>query len=311
MSQAVQTLPGNIKWIALQDLLRRRTEELEHKRLRLHFSGLLVALIAPMAPIIGSVTAKHAGHVTSGAVLGLLAIAGLSIEFVAQLLRQRLTKMHAISRRVLAIVLPFDAAGCVPSAQEWTHLLDQCDISEREVMSWGGEKYQHNRFEKWWASERPRGGNGRLSAVLLDNVIWTQTLLNKLARRRVTQRLYVFTSLVIILFSTAVATPRGLSTLVEFLLVPLLLFALSANGLTTTDFEVLADAADELSAIHENLQGLDLRKDRDTLLLALLGRYFCLTSAIPPLPTKLYHHEMEQLNLRITHGALEQHLSGT
>jgi hypothetical protein len=308
MSENIPTNPDNIKWLSLQDLLRRRAQTLEHSKMKLYVVGLAIALVIPLTSLAGKKLGVKPD--ISSAIVGILALTGLAIEFCGQFVKSRMAKLHCISRRALATVLPADASGNVPPQERWNQIRDQANVSEQEVADWATQPKNQKRFAKWWASNRAPGTPGRLRALLLDNVIWTQAILNKMVAKKTRWRLVMISGFIFLLLCTAILAPNGLPGIIEYILVPLLLFALALNGLNTTDLEVWADARDEINAIHNMLHGIDGRADQDSLGIALLGRYLGLTSAIPPVSTEIYDEELAELDRRTQHEAIETYLAG-
>jgi hypothetical protein len=311
MPDVTPTAPENIKWLLLQDCLRRRSQDIEDVKRKLHFVSLAIALVVPFASAIGTKMVAHGMPDISAALVGLLAIAALVIEYVGQFIKTRANKLHVISRRALAAAMASDAWGVAPPDEAWRRILEQSGVRDEEVARLAADQANTKMFGEWWASERPRAaGSERLQALLLENVFWTQAILKKMVVRRTKWRLIAFSGLVFLVFTAAILAPWSLPGIIEFLLVPLLLFALALNGLNTTDLEQWQDAVDEIDAIHDALKGIDNRNDRTSLSLALVARYIGLTSAVPPISSTVYDRIKNQLNLQMTHAVLERHLSG-
>jgi hypothetical protein len=300
-----------VRWISLQDLLRRQSQALEKIKSRMHLAGLALALIMPLSSLLAAAFLRYGSPDMSHVFVAVLGIAGLGLEFVGQLLKTRMTKLNVISRRALAIIMPQDALGVEPRDESWRRILDQSGIKEVEVDTWSKTPKNQKRFASWWATARPRDDGGRLQAVLLDNVIWTQAILKAMSAKRTHLRLWSGVVLVAILLLVASIRPVGLTELVEFVLIPVILFSLAFNGIGTTDYEIWDDAADEIDAIYDQLRGIDDRNDSHSLCISLYCRYFALTSSLPPVCTKLYEDENTQKSLheRTKSDSLDEYLN--
>jgi hypothetical protein len=105
-----------------------------------------------------------------------------------------------------------------------------------------------------------------------------------------------------------ILAPASTRSLVESAVLPIILFLLAINGLGLS--RDVHNAQRECEAIYNSLRGIETQENTEASVLASMGRYFAVSSAIPPVSSADYSRMRSELSRRYSASNLQKDLSG-
>jgi hypothetical protein len=294
-----------LKWLALQDLARHRAQSIRRAKLVLHAIAFLLSLCMPLAPFISD--ALNAIGIPSDPVhvTGLLGFTVIAIEVVAHFRGDRAQSLNVLSRLSLAWALPAAALQLDTSEFQWEALLGRTspDVLRSEIEREIAKPDSTDRFDHWWRTQRV-AGEGRLRAMLLENIWWTVAILEASETRRVVVSRIVWFTLLVVLVTGIMIAPVDTRRLTETVLTPILAFLLATlgSGILMSGQEGLA----EVASLKTALRGSDhWGANHAAATWSIFASYLALTASLPPISSKLYAERRDELDRQTSDASLE------